>query len=352
MQGHQRETTLVFLWANIGGIGGTERRASEFLPALKRDGIDIHAISIGGERTSFAKLLAQHGIEVALVATNKELARKLDAIDPDAVIAFGFNASLRARAVKLTSRAGYVLVDARNGLEAGRSELLWTLDRATQFLVHRYMTNSTAAAKELRERGIQNRRIAVNISALGNEWLELANVPREGATVIMVGNSRPEKGHELAVRVISKLAHPIHLKLYTNDGTRVKTEWKRHHLDERHTLTVVENHVMTPQDYAAASVMLHPSFYESLPRSVLEAKSQGTIVIATTAGSTAEALTDRDFAVPPGDESRILQALEQALQLHAGIDTSAGTPRSVDDYCRELMLIVGSPTPNLPSKGN
>ncbi|WP_156252041.1 glycosyltransferase family 4 protein [Pseudactinotalea terrae] len=344
------EPSIAFVWGRLEGMGGTERRASEFIPRLTSLGIASESVTLGPADTPFGAYLNEVGEVLQSVRSPVQLARYLRHKRPRVVVAFGLRASMAVRLVKPILGFRLRLIDARNGLEFQRGRTMWQVDRLTQALVQVYMTNSEVAANKLADNGISRTRIKTNVSALGDEWLGRTAAERNPDRVLMVGNARPEKGHDTAVRAIARVSADVHLVLYTNDGTDVRALWDEVAPGPGKSLTVVEGEVVGPGEYAQATVLLHPSLSESLPRAILEAQSQGVRVVATRTGDTESILSANDYPVAVGDVDGIAIALESALADSRSRPYVHVHQRTVDDYCRDLLSICGVPSINTTGK--
>ena len=179
---------VVFLWGDNDGVGGLESRMVEAATVLQGWGVEVRSVLLGSHGGNRFRTLLETIMPVTVVERRSLLAPALNALHPDGLVAFGLRASLYARLASIRLRS-LRIVDARNGLEAGRSGGAWALDRWTQRFVWRYMTNSNAARDRLVSNGIATHRVCVNRSAIGVAWLEPAAVERDPERVIMVGNA-------------------------------------------------------------------------------------------------------------------------------------------------------------------
>lgn len=297
---------------------------------------------LGSDETPLASYLRSSGASVRAAGSWIRLARHLRRSQPNAIVTFGLRASLVVRFTRPLMRLSSRLVDARNGLEYARGRLLWGVDRSTQNLVSAYMTNSHAAAATLIAHGISGSRVFTNPSALRDEWFQVADVPRDVDRVLMVGNSRPEKAHTDGVRAIAAVPGRVHLVVYTDNGDTVRAAWDRWIVDDLKRLSIVEGTLVRPIDYATATVLLHPSRSESMPRSIMEAQAQGVRIVATSVGDTPRMLTQYDCCVRPGDLQSMSEAVSAALaDGRTSREFRRHQPRALDEYCRDLLEVCG-----------
>jgi glycosyltransferase involved in cell wall biosynthesis len=144
--------------------------------------------------------------------------------------------------------------------------------------------------------------------------------------VIFVAALRPEKNHELflkvARRVVAKLSHARFL--IVGDGPRRESlEMLAGALGVERNVQFLGSRGDVPQLLAASDVFALTSQNEANPVSILEAMSVGRPVVATNVGSIREVIRDGEngFLVAPGDAeqiaSRIIALLDDPLRCRA-----------------------------------
>ncbi len=304
---------IVLVWGLARGIGGTETRMAEVARTLRKRGHKVTALILSPEtETRLSALLRDSCSDVAFVGGTRVLRRYLQRVKPRAAVSFGLRASLILRVAGL-ARPSLRVIDARNGLEFSRGRFAWLVDRGSSALVDTFMCNSDSAASQMLERGFSPSKIVVNYSAVGAQWLERAQGVRNAERVVMIGNSRPEKNQDFGLRVIAEAQGPVEAVVYTNDASDLRRVWSGLSPDAAKSVTFIEGHVVGPHDLAAASVILHPSLSESLPRVLLEAQSQGVVAVAADVGDARRTVGTRGFVVQPADFDGTLEALNQAL---------------------------------------
>lgn len=309
---------------------------------LRRRGVRVVALVLDGN--SETRLFARLRDSCSVVRSVPSLAalRRVLKETRSPVLVFGVRSSLKARVAGIGLGEGVPIFDARNGLEYGRPAGLWALDRWSQWRVRRYVVNSFAAREHLLQQGIQRRRVTVLESALGDQWLQRTLKAKDPKRVVMIGNSRPEKDHALGLQAVLMVKGSVHLSVYTDDASALRSHLASRELDPTKTIDLIEGQEVTPDVFAAESVLLHPSRSESLPRVVLEAMSQGVVPVATDTGDTARIIGADGWVVPVGDVQAMSLALEAAMT-HVRNWTGAGRhimPRGVSQYCDELIQVL------------
>ena len=221
----------LLVWGGVVGVGGTESRMAEVVAHWRQEGHRTISVVLAAEGDSpLRRLLEASGSEVVQARAVRRLAAVMRRSAPGLVIAFGLQASLFVRtlrlATRLRGRRWPHTVDARNGLEMTRRRLPALVDRWTQGLVDTFLANSDAAAADLTRRGFAPGRVRVLYSALGDSWQSHAAEPDpEPASVVMVGNARPEKQQWLGLEVFARLPVAATLSVFTNDAADLRDHW-------------------------------------------------------------------------------------------------------------------------------
>ena len=110
-------------------------------------------------------------------------------------------------------------------------------------------------------------------------------------------------------------------------------------------ISIVTKRDLSPRDYEAFDVLLHPSLSESLPRVVLEARSRGLIIVASDIGDTKSLMSDKDIAVIPGDHDALVDAIRTILAIKEPINwlqrqRTLGHSLTTSAYLDALLTIV------------
>jgi glycosyltransferase involved in cell wall biosynthesis len=309
---------ILYLWGNVDGVGGTERRMAEVASELAARGHSVHshARSINGD-SRLQQLMRASGASTTASRSWLGARRAWTEFSPDTVIAFGLKPSLAARAFRVLGARADRLFMARNGLDFLWKPWMHYGDRLTCGLIDLYIANSTRVGDHLVQRGIPASQVRVVGSAVGKEWLA-PTIARSGPRVVaMVGNNRPEKNQLFGVDAFLASRTDALLRIYTDDGDSLRTRLEGSENPRAALVEIVENRTISPQDLDRVDVLLHPSLSESLPRIVLEARSRGCRVVASDAGDTRLhiAASEGDVVLREWNLAGYAAALDAALAL-------------------------------------
>ena len=170
------------------------------------------------------------------------------------------------------------------------------------------------------------------------------NLPAAGRLALFVGRIEPLKGLDILLQALSQLAQnpswQDKLYLYVIGGHLNEQGDKRQEverlrqlcaklgLSERVSFLGAKGQEVLPWYYAAADVVVMPSFYESFGLVALEAMACGRPVIASRVGGLAQLVQDgrTGFLTPPGDPAALAERLARLLQ---------------DDDLRAMMGVQG-----------
>jgi len=191
-------------------------------------------------------------------------------------------------------------------------------------LCDRVVCNSQAAAAQLVNRGLPNRKVVVIPNGLPPEAFADAEpaLPRSPGVVRvgMIGRMNdPVKNYPAFLGAAAKLAakFPMLEFLLVGDGPlRPKLEAmarglglgeRAKFLGERHDIRAV---------LAATDISVVTSLSESLSNAILESMAAGVPVVATRVGGNPELIRDGEtgLLVPPGNEDGLVEALERLLE--------------------------------------
>lgn len=331
----------VFLvWGGALGLGGTETRMLEVIRSWSGVG-NRSVVSIMPARSRgslLARSLVDAGSDIVHVEGVRSLLRAVVGAQASFVLCFGLRASLTLRPCKPVLAARRIrLLEARNGLESSRSEMLWRVDRFTSGAVNRFVVNSDAVREQLVGRGFRSDRVTVLRSAVREEWIGAAGSPRDPSRVVMVGNARPEKNQAFGLRALAATGVPMDVVVFTDDASALRAVMKAMADASEMRVTFVEGQTVTPSDLDDRGLLFHPSLSESLPRAVIEAKARGLRVVATDVGDTAGLLSGDDHLVPPGDFKASVEVLRRATQRPGFPSVPDTTILGVDQYASALL---------------
>lgn len=261
---------------------------------------------------------------------------------PTILVAMGLRQSALARLYAAT-HSGTSLVVPRNGLDHHWAPWTHALDRRLSGPVALYLTNSKAVQSHLRSHGYPANKIGVLESGLPDHWFEGVPCGPRPATVIMVGNDRPEKNHEFGLATFAASGVPGVLRLYTDNGARARQAWTSLPVTPGQQLEVIEGAVVGPADYDACAVILQPSLSESMPRALLEALSRGCRAVVSNVGAMHD-VVDTNSCLDGFDLTEWAQVLGRELDLGVRGDLSAGAAFGVSarEYANTFLRMAGA----------
>lgn len=331
---------LIFVWADVRGIGGTERRMIEAAKILGERSIEVHSYMLSRTadrpvQNAFRSLNTARTEHGGLI----RLYKFWRTIRPDYVLAFGLKPSLVARIVRLPRKRGGLLFTAQNGLDFKSSAVRAVLDGLTRELVDGYIANSSSAAEVLENRKVPRARVLVVPSGIDESWVSQAPRRDKYQRVVMIGNYRPEKNQKFGIDAFLESTSPSTLTVFTDDATEL-----RKHLASRSTsprvsrVRFVENKRIEPRTFDDFDILLHPSISESLPRTILEALARGCWVIASDVGDVARVVpAGAGEVIREFDLSVYVSALERIAKGDVRPSAQALKVRTTGVYVDELI---------------
>ncbi|MGP3535788.1 glycosyltransferase family 4 protein [Microbacterium sp. RD1] len=333
------KTEWLYVWGGLDGVGGTESRMVAAVASLESLGIRVRSVVRTRQPdTVFLKFLGDAGLCFRTARSWLSIVKILLNSEAEVVWTFGLKQSLLARLVRIVNRPRGLLVMARNGLDFGWPRWMFLADRATQSLLDAYVVNSQRARQHLIEHGIAPEKVLCVTSGLADEWSQ-ERVPTASRDVIMVGNSRPEKNHELAVRAFLASGIDATLRVFTDNAAAIRAVLRGYPPELQARVAISEGVRVTRNDYDGAGILLHPSASESLPLTVLEATARGCYAVAGDTGDIRHVL-DGGFGVivDVHDENALAIALRSA---HALVSSPArarvfADHKTVTEYAAEL----------------
>lgn len=288
-----------------------------FLDPLAAEGVTVHPLRLGARA---------YGAERAAVAG------LCDTLRPDVVHTHGYRSDVvdagvaRARAIPTVSTV--------HGFTRGswRNRLYEWVQRRTLRRFDRVVVASRAIYDELRQAGVPEDRLVV----LRNAWREATRVvpraearaaldlPDDGFLIGWVGRVSAEKGPDVLVAALARLASPWRAAVL-GDGP------ERHELAARAAALGLSPrltwHGIVPNAarlYTAFDVLVLSSRTEGTPITLLEAMAAGVPVVATSVGGIPDVVTPAEaLLVPPEDAGALANAIAAVRQ-----DPAAATVRA------------------------
>lgn len=338
-------TRWVFIWGDVTGIGGTERRMAEAAVEMRAQGVEVISLVHSSVTASdFVSLMKNSCSEVTISNSWLALWRSVPWHASRTVIfAFGLRPSMASRLLSAWGSSRPIVLVARNGLDFSWARWMHVIDKVTSGLVDAYVANSAAVERHLRRWRLM-RPIHVVRSALDSEWAQPLNPTRlSRPSVIMVGNARPEKNQIAGIEAFVASGIDATLTVYTDDAHEIRNTLAGMSSLVRDRIELVEAHQMTPADYDKADIVFHPSLSESLPRVVLEAQSRGCRLVVADVGETSALVADdRRVLTDPSSVATMAADLVSAYEdvSSAAWRKVARPPRTVSAYVAELLKIV------------
>ena len=178
-------------------------------------------------------------------------------------------------------------------------------------------------------RGYDNNRISVLHNAINTEQpmpvssahrpvRKLLALPADSKLLVVVGRFSPEKGVDIFLDAVSRLAmkeNRIHAVLVGDGQERERLEAQAVALGVEHFVHFV-GFTKTPGDYVIdADVVVVPSRSEGIPNAVLEAMALGKPVVATAVGGIPEIIEDgvNGYLVPAEQPKLLADAIATVL---------------------------------------
>ncbi|HEV8361352.1 MAG TPA: glycosyltransferase [Candidatus Thermoplasmatota archaeon] len=142
-------------------------------------------------------------------------------------------------------------------------------------------------------------------------------LPAEGPLLLFVGNVRPSKGVDLAIRALTSLDKDVRLAVVGHAPPEVRAELQglaqAQGLQERvHWLGRVDEDALV-EAYAAADLLVLPSAWEGAPVCIMEALACDVPVVATSVGAVPSMVGPYGVLAARRDAAALADALREAL---------------------------------------
>lgn len=336
-----------FVWST-DTIGGSERRMVEIMPELIKRGFDVTSFVVSAPGSQLERELRSAGCSVVVARSIPHMTLEVSRCRAVLTWTFGLKAGLPVRLLRLASPnwRGGQLWSAQNGLDAERSGLLARVDRWSSSAIDYVVANSTAARDHaVAQVGIRPEKVRVIPSALPPGWAEQpVRQAKEHVVIAMIGNSRPEKQHVAGLAAFLAMDDSdCRLEVYTNSLASLKHALDAVTPEELQRIAIHTGVEVTPDVMRDIDILLHPSSSESLPRVVLEARSQGVWVVGFDVGEVARYA---NALVELNDSEKLAEALEAAVQsVRAGDYPPEVAVPTIGQYVDQVLATLGKYPP-------
>jgi glycosyltransferase involved in cell wall biosynthesis len=241
----------------------------------------------------------------------------------DIVHVYGLTANVICRIVVGLTGKGPKLATSQHSVDAHRGWLHNFLDRSTSRFVSRYISNSTAGAKMLREKvRIPEHKIRVIVNGIDVESVRgSAHIDASFArpfTIVVVAHFRNAKDYPTLIHALAllKATGRQFEALIVGDGElrdEVESLVARSGLTDVVHLLGIRSDV--PAILGRSDVFVLTSIWEGMPGAIMEAMAVGLPVVATSVGGIPELVVDgvTGFLVPPQRPDLVAERIERLI---------------------------------------
>jgi len=330
-----------------GRFGGLESVVRLLAAGLRRGGHRVHAVLLadpGDSDRTLADALERAGATVhvlrfgsrSLLAERRALRARIARIAPDVVHSHGYRADIQTPPA--VRPLGLRLVSTLHGFTGGGPKM-----RLYEWLQLRSLRRhdalvavSAPIAARLRRAGCDAERISVlqNAFAPGEPLLDRAaarerlGVDPTGPVVGWVGRLSAEKGPDVLLRAVSRLATPDVTTCLVGDGA-LRAALERA-VGPPARVVFAGVHADAARLFAAFDVLALSSRTEGTPIVLFEAMQAGVPIVATQVGGVPDVVDDRAaWLVPPEDPEALARALDAALAGGPEVDVRTDAARRV-----------------------
>ena len=211
-----------------------------------------------------------------------------------------------------------VRIGSRRELNPDKSAAQIALQRLAYACAHCILANSQAAAARLQQERVPAHQIAVIPNGLDLSRFDGLTPARDGRTVIVVANLRPEKGHRTLLRAAARVLarHPgARFRLVGDGPERASLEALARDLGISQAVEFLGYRGDVAGLLAQADVSVVPSTSEAFPNAAVEAMAAGIPVVASAVGGLLELIRHESngLLVPAADEALLAQSIVTLL---------------------------------------
>jgi glycosyltransferase involved in cell wall biosynthesis len=298
--------------------GGTERQMVELVQRLDRSRWAAHVVSMraGGELrdrvadvapiaafpvTSFHQPEFLHQVWSLAAWCRRNRIAVVHTVDLPANV-FGLAASSLARVP--------VRIANRRNVNPGKTMVELGAQRLAYAGAHRIVANCHAAADRLRFERVPRKKIAVIPNGIDLARFARPAISTAVRRVVIVGNLRPEKGHDVLIDAAALVAQRFPATRFDIVGAGPLRDALTRRVHERQLASVVRfaGHQADVATWLqAADLLVLPSRSEAFPNAVLEGMAAGLAIVASDVGGVPELIDDgRTGLLTPAGDARVL----------------------------------------------
>jgi glycosyltransferase involved in cell wall biosynthesis len=314
----------VFLMTNTLEVGGSERQFATLVESLSRDRFNIHPAClrrIGGLSARLGEIpeFPPGGRVVGIQSQRAQLAIVRSLRRDSIALAHAFDFYTNLMLIPAARTAGVPVIGSHRQL----GDLLTKAQFKVQYwafrLCNRVVCNSGAAADSLRAAGLPERKLVVIPNGLTEQAFAgcVPAIPKKPGVVrlgMIARMNNPVKNHPAFLKAAAELLKqfPAAEFVLVGDGPlRPGLEAMAAELGIKEKVLFAGERHDIPAILASLDVSVLISSSESLSNVILESMAAGVPVVATEVGGNPELVTDGQtgLLVPPGDESKLVEAL-------------------------------------------
>ncbi|MDQ1239934.1 MAG: hypothetical protein QG577_2120 [Thermodesulfobacteriota bacterium] len=314
--------------------GGAEKQAILSVIALRKLGLEAELISLGSQN-DFGEMIVNNGVPLLTIAERGFLrAKRLVSLrrllrNKEFEVAHCFNMISSSYGRLAAWMAGVPKIIGGVRTDEPAPFRVRSVNRLVNLLTCKWIANADRCkAALIRDLHVQPDDVFVVRNAIvmedqeGNrsqaEAKRSFSIDVEWPCVTMIANLRPEKNHEMFLRVAKKiLDYGLNVSfILAGDGPRrsVLEQMSRSMNLEKHVRFLGQcDHVN--ELLRATDVVLHTSYFDGTPNSLIEAGAKGIPCVACACGGVSEVVHDglTGFLVPPDDDEAMVERTVQLL---------------------------------------
>lgn len=326
----------ILQFLTIANIGGTENHVLSLVLKMDRN-IFENEVCFLCEEGSLTSILSSLNIKTyhlyygkkGLLPAVLSFYKILKSGNYDIVHIYGLKANLIGRLVGRFAGCRNIVSGLRNIFpsDKGDSRFHLMLDKLTLPFIKLYISNSKAAIDFMALRGYPKEKFVVVHNGIDCDefqrepdvgFLKGFLIEKNAPIIITIAHMRPQKAYHIlieALNLIFKKKIPF-TSLFVGDGV-LKNELIKLSFDLGLSSKIhfLGNRADIPELLSISNIFVLSSYYEGLPRSIMEAMSAKLPVVATDTGGVSELVEDEitGILVPPKDAIGLAFGIEKLL---------------------------------------